>query len=404
MLVKIRRIIAPTFASVILVNECGSPRYWAAVWASYLPAELSKATLIRKLRTIDRLYNYTDQYWRNGHLDDALSNFNIPMLFDVIEGYFLEIQNSGNLNTATEEAWQTGLQFVIDICRRITRNQSGAERIADFEARFRTLEFQSAHLYIGAKRRPERVRSLPANVLEHLYRVLDPESPNNPFVRWNTKWRVWMFFTLLLHQGLRHGEALVLSTDAVKCAFDHRRQSNRFWMNVNFNEYEDDPRYSEPSIKNSVSVRQVPVSQIIAQLIQEYVENHRGRANHSFLFNSQKHTPLSKEGVKGLFKKISGSLPVSLQKELQDHAGADSITPHQLRHTCAVVRLNQLLSSGVETENALQQLRTFFGWSRESDMPLRYARAVFENRLNSVWNSQFDEHVAILSAIPPRLA
>ncbi len=49
---------------------------------------------------------------------------------------------------------------------------------------------------------------------------------------------------------------------------------------------------------------------------------------------------------------------------------------------------------------ALQKMRTFFGWSKESGMPVRYARAVFESRLATVWNDSFDDRVALLRAIP----
>jgi hypothetical protein len=86
-----------------------------------------------------------------------------------------------------------------------------------------------------------------------------------------------------------------------------------------------------------------------------------------------------------------------------DQTGHDSVSPHDLRHICAVVRLNQLLSTGVEMASALEQMRAFFGWSRDSDMPLRYARAVFEDRLASVWNTKFDDHVEVLRSLPARL-
>jgi hypothetical protein len=69
------------------------------------------------------------------------------------------------------------------------------------------------------------------------------------------------------------------------------------------------------------------------------------------------------------------------------------------RHTSAVVRLNQLLSAGVEMDDALQRMRAFYGWSRESDMPLRYARAVFEDRLASIWRAEFDDRVSVLRSI-----
>ena len=77
--------------------------------------------------------------------------------------------------------------------------------------------------------------------------------------------------------------------------------------------------------------------------------------------------------------------------------------PHDLRHTSAVVRLHQLLDSGDAMDEALQKMRTFFGWSKKSLMPSRYARAVFEDRLADVWNDSFDDRVALLRAIPKGL-
>jgi hypothetical protein len=65
------------------------------------------------------------------------------------------------------------------------------------------------------------------------------------------------------------------------------------------------------------------------------------------------------------------------------------------------VRLNQLLTQGDSMDEALQKLRSFFGWSRTSDMPAYYARAVFEDRLSAVWNNVFDDRVAVLRALPP---
>jgi integrase len=203
-------------------------------------------------------------------------------------------------------------------------------------------------------------------------------------------------FILMLHQGLRRGELLILPVDAI------RNSKDRSWITVKFNQYEDDPRYSAPSIKNDTSVRQLPVSNTIASVVQEYAANYRGRVDHTFLLNSQKRKPLSPEGVRAIFAKISNSLPLDLRKCLHDYTGSDFITPHDLRHTSAVVRLNQLLLAGVEMEDALQRLRAFFGWSRTSDMPLRYARAVFEDRMSSVWNADFDDRASVLRSISVR--
>jgi hypothetical protein len=53
--------------------------------------------------------------------------------------------------------------------------------------------------------------------------------------------------------------------------------------------------------------------------------------------------------------------------------------------------------------DALERLRGFFGWCRDSVEPLRYARAVFEDRLASVWNGKFDDRVDVLRNLPGRL-
>lgn len=234
--------------------------------------------------------------------------------------------------------------------------------------------------------------------------MLDPESSMNPFRGIVSRWRVYTIFMLLLHQGLRRGELLNFPVDVIKSGFDRNRQQTRYWLAVRYNEYEDDdPRFSKPSIKNASSIRQIPVSKPTALLIQEYATNFRGKPDHSFLINSQKQTPLSTEGITKIFQKMTISLPKHLRKILIDHTGDDSISPHDLRHTCAVVRLNQLLSSGIEMTDALEQMRVFFGWSRDSEMPLRYARAVFEDRLTSVWNSKFDERVEVLRSLPGRM-
>jgi hypothetical protein len=131
--------------------------------------------------------------------------------------------------------------------------------------------------------------------------------------------------------------------------------------------------------------------------------NYRGKQDHSFLISSRNGRPFSAEGVTKIFQKITGSLSKHLRKLLMDMTGEESVSAHHLRHTCAVVRLNQLLTSGVEMTDALERMRPFFGWVRDSDEPLRYARTVFEDRLASVWNDSFDEQVEILRNLPARV-
>jgi len=245
------------------------------------------------------------------------------------------------------------------------------------------------------------LRALPANVVEVLYEMLDPTSSTNPFKREKTRWMMFVIFIVLLHQGLRRGELLLQPVNAVKNGDDLKQGRIRYWLNVaDQNDKYDDTRASRPSIKTHASIRQVPVSELTANIIQSYTENFRGKASHPFLLNSAKGTPLSMEGISVLFNRLSAALPKNVIKQLEDRTGKTSISAHDLRHTCAVVRLNQLLDSGTEMDVALQKLRTFFGWTRNSDMPRKYARAVFEDRLAGIWSNLLDDRVAILRAIP----
>jgi integrase len=371
MLAQVRSSVFPPISGPVLVDGMGVPRYWAAVWASFLPGDLAPSTLGKKLGHLESFYQHADEALGVGKLDDALAELDVEVICSALEAYFLTLR-SRSLTAASEDRWQGALQFVTETAQRLTRGSLTQEHQHTLTGRLMRIELLNAHLHVGRRRRPERIRSLPSEIVEALYEMLDPESSSNPFRGVASRWRVYAIFMLLLHQGLRRGELLSFPVDVIKSGFDRNRQQVRYWMTVRNNEYEDgDPRYSKPSIKNAQSVRPIPVSKTTALLIQEYATNYRGRPEHSFLINSQKQSPLSTEGVTKLFQKITASLPKHLRKILTDHTGADSITPHDLRHTCAVVRLNQLLSSGVDMTDALERMRAFFGWSRDSDMPLR---------------------------------
>jgi integrase len=403
MLTKIRSSVFPDLGGPVLVDTVGVPRYWATVWASFLPGDLAPSTLNRKLRQVEFFYQQTDQTLGVGALDRALAGLNVDALCDALEAHFLALR-SRSITPATEERWQAALQFVTDTVQQLSRSSLAVEHQSSLSDRLLSVRLLNAHLHIGKRRRPERIRSLPAEVVEALYEMLDPESSSNPFVGAASRWRVYTIFMLLLHQGLRRGELLTFPVDCIKSAFDRKQQRVRYWMDVRYNQYEnEDPRYSTPGIKNASSIRQIPVSKPTALLVQEYVMNYRGKQHHSFLISSRNRRPLSVEGVTKIFQKITASLPKYLRKLLVDLTGEESISAHHLRHTCAVVRLNQLLASGVEMTDALERMRPFFGWTRDSDEPLRYARTVFEDRLASVWNDSFDEQVEILRNLPARL-
>jgi integrase len=379
-----------------LFDSDGLPRFWAAAWACLLRSDLSFATTKQKLRYIEGLYVHADVILGEAGLDNALSAMDIRSLGSVLESYFVALRNKSCSMDASQDRWQVAVSFITDVASRIARCSPRQSEMNALQQRLAEIEAQCSRLYFGTRRKPDRVRSLPAEVVETLYAVLEPTSASNPFVTERTRWRVYLLFVLLLHQGLRRGELLALPLDALKTSVSPTDGQQRQWLTVRYNPYEDDPRSSTPSIKNSSSIRQIPVSEAIVTLVDEYVGSYRGRPDHSFLMNSQKNRPLSTEGVTKLFEKLTSSLSSPVLRILEDHTGHRSISAHHLRHTCAVFRLNQMLASGVVMEDALQRLRVFFGWSRSSDMPLRYARAVFEDRLATVWRAEFDDRVNVL--------
>lgn len=405
MLYQLRHPLVPSsLRGALLVDDIqGLPRYWAGVWALMANHDLAASSQVKKLRYIENLYGHADRLFGSHALDDALGSLNDDVLAEILESWFITIRNQPSVGPADESRWRAGLAFVVSVVTWLSKTTLPTDRLRQIEARLHRLSHLYGQLHIRQSRQTSQIRSLPASVVQALYEVLDPASAANPFPRIHTRWLAFMAFLLMLHQGLRRGELLLLTADVIKEGFDERQQRSRCWLNVRQSQYSDDgddPRYSKPSIKSASSIRQLPVSAATAGLIQTYVENYRGKPDHAFLLNTQQNSPLSTESLTKMFVKISACLPPQIRQELKDRNGKQSVTPHDLRHTCAVVRLNQLLQQGDSMDEALQKLRAFFGWSRESQMPIRYARAVFEDRLSSVWNDALDDRIAVLRAIP----
>lgn len=392
----------PNLQGSLLVDEKGLPRYWASIWSIFMTGQLAESTHTKKLRFIEDLYRHADQSFGPAALDDALGSSNDDLLASILESWFVALRNQPSNTEADQKRWDAGLTFVSSVLGWISKSDANPQR-QNIEVRLHRLSTLYRQFHVHRRRSVETIRSLPASTVEALYQIVDPESQLNPFPRERTRWRIYIAFLLMLHQGLRRGEVLLLPADAVKSGFDRKANRNRLWLNVQENPYEDaakDPRYSKPGIKTAASYRQIPISEAIAGVIDMYVQNFRGRPKHSFLLNSQSDLPLSTEAITKAFAQISSKLPKPVLTELKNRTGKVSVTPHDLRHTCAVMRLHQLLAKSDPMDEALQKLRTFFGWSKTSAMASHYARAVFEDRLATVWNSAFDDRVALLRALP----
>lgn len=384
----------------ILLDSYGLPRYWVTIWSMFRLNGLAESTVEKNLRYIDSFYEYSDHCKYDGVLDDAIGNSDLATLGSLMEGYFSNLQNKAVITGDTQKKWDTVFRFVKETTLLLSKQNLNAADFSKIEINVSRLEILYGQLRIGKRKVQEPIRSLPANVIKYLYMMLDPLSEKNPFKRVITRWRVFIIFTLLLHQGLRRGELLCLSIDSIRSDFDPQSDCMKHRLRVIENEYEPDTRYTKSSIKNNSSIRQIPVSQLTADLAYEYIEQFRGNPNHSFLINSQYDTPLSVESLTKYFQEISDNLPDSIKEELHYQTGKKVISAHALRHSCAVVRLNQLLHKGDDMDEALQKMRSFFGWSRQSDMPQKYAKAVFDDRLATIWSNLFDDRVDFIRAIP----
>jgi hypothetical protein len=279
------------------LDRHGLPRYWATVWSTASAGQLAASAHQKKLRYIDNLYAHPESLCGVGALYDALGSLDDATLAEILESWFVSIQNQPKTFGGDETRWQTGFRFVSSIVTRISKSDANSH-LQPIQSRLQQLSILCSQLHVKKQSSTEKVRSLPASTIEGLYTMLDPESAHNPFRRIRTRRRIYVSFLLMK-----------------------------------------------------------------------------------------------------AFQIVSAWLPQDVIKELQARTGKEVVTPHDLRHTCAVMRLNQLLKRGDSMDEALHMLRTFFGWSKDSMMPSRYARAVFEDRLASILNDAFDDRVTLLRSL-----
>jgi integrase len=294
-----KSLVPSQLNSPILADESGIPRYWATVWAAITDKDLAESTQMKRLRHIESLYRFCDELHGEGFLDDALGEIRIEEIGSILEAYFMRLKNRSALTNTSEQQWQSGLSFVKGVILRLSKSGKAIAKLSEIESRMLRFNALYGQLHVKKSNRPEILRSLPASVVSYLYDILDPESPSNPFTRTRTKWVVYQAFILMLHQGLRVGEVLLLPVNALNSSFDERLLRQRYWINIKKDEdmAMDDSRQKRPSIKTVDSNRQVPVSELTSRIIQTYTDNYRGKPNHPFLLNSQWNTALSHDSV-----------------------------------------------------------------------------------------------------------
>ena len=83
MLIRPRKIVHPIVG--FLVDDQGLLRFWATVWATLLPADLTPATIAKKLNQLDRFYQHADSLLGPGRINNVLADLDVDALASTLK-------------------------------------------------------------------------------------------------------------------------------------------------------------------------------------------------------------------------------------------------------------------------------------------------------------------------------
>ncbi len=371
------------------------PRFWATAWSLSLQARApSENTRKMRLRHVDAFYVFTDHRFGLDAFDEAMSTRDAEGVRDMVDAFFIDLTAEPDYNTTAVQRWDSVRGFVQHLARQLAPSS------------FEWSSLSSTLYAMGRMRRPAHgrftfIRALPAATLIDLLKIAHFDASRNPFKGESLRARNWLIVNLLLMVGLRRGELLLLTCDAMKSDVDIESGELIHWLDIT-TAYDSDPRATRPSMKTAHSHRQVPVSAELAALFEWYVSEHRARdPDHGLLITARSGAPLSAESVTKIFDKLSRALGTEPRRTFFERSGGkESISPHDLRHTCATARWSMFMAHDGDRDLTLQRMRAFFGWSIKSDMPEHYARAAVQEDLLRTWSRLFDSRVSLLRGIP----
>jgi integrase len=407
--------LPPALTGWAVVDEIGRPRYWATIWEGHLLAG-KKGSRARHLANIERFYRAVESYSGEDCLDEILAVRDFDKIEACLTSYLSSLQNeAARRRVDLSDPWKSALKFTRSVLEHLGRSE--AAQLSQVEARLTRLKALYSQVSANKKKEALPIRALPSIVVNELMEIFDPESERNPFVSMPNRVRNYLLFVMYFALGLRRGEALILPANAFKSDVDLVTGNRVRWLNVTSMEQED-RRYYPPSLKTSYSERQIPVSLELLNIVNFYVNNFRRRSGFSQLFISQKLAPLASQTVNEIFVEATLALSADAKRALegrgwmQIRAGMRArsdvgrkkwVSPHDLRHTAAVTRLKRYIDSGDGTDEALNKLRVYFGWSPASKMPFHYARAYWLTDAAELEELRFDKYIAALRRIDTSL-
>jgi integrase len=227
--------LPPSLNGPMLVDDRGLPRFWPLAWSRLSSHNLAETTLRSRLAAIDWFYDAVRERTCRDGLDAVLTELRDESLRALLEGVQLELRNrSVEAGHDGSVKWQAILGFVRWVIDNNSR-AAGTSNLRDFDRRI--LEMDRLFLQLRPPRKPslhKKLRSLPTAVIEDLHELTDPASPRNPFRGDGNAHRNRAVHLLLLHQGLRRGEACLLALDSVKDGTDPQTGENdtgSTWLN-----------------------------------------------------------------------------------------------------------------------------------------------------------------------------
>jgi integrase len=194
-----------------------------------------------------------------------------------------------------------------------------------------------------------------------LRKVIKPGAKENPF-KPSSQFRNYLIIELMLATGIRRGELL-------KIKLNHLPKGIKQTLSVTRSpDDKEDSRRKEPQVKTLE--REIPIAKSLMRDLWLYVEKHRKKGKHPYLFTSYRDgSPLSSNGVNWIYSFLVESCFPQLKGKLH---------PHTMRHTFN----NELVRRARENNwdsNQVEKMQKYLnGWSEQSIMPQRYARRAIE--------------------------
>lgn len=197
--------------------------------------------------------------------------------------------------------------------------------------------------------------------VNEIRKIIAPESKLNPFKK-SVQFRNQLIFELMIATGIRRGELL-------KIKLRHLPSGPKITLHIErAPDDKEDSRKREPQVKTNE--RDIPLPRHLRVNLWRYVQKHRKRGDHTYLFTSNRTgAPLDAAGVNWIFSFLVTKCLPHLKGKLY---------PHALRHTFNNGFLEQAESLGLDEHMRKEVQRYINGWSEESNMPELYSRRSIE--------------------------